>query len=256
MGPVASRAERSGDPAKLVGLLWAPPAGGGRSGLSVERVTRAAVALADREGLDAVTMRRVAEELGVGAMTLYTYVPGRPELVELMVDAVAAQVYAGGRLPGEVAGWRPALEHVVARNWDFHRAHPWTVDVPPGRPVPGPGVTGKYEAELAPLDGIGLGDVEMDQLLAALLGLVAHCARWQVTLDRVVADTSSTDLEWWATVGPELGRAIPEGRYPLAGRVGSAVGEATRSAGDPAGTLRAGVDRLLDGVEQLLAGRR
>jgi len=85
--------ERSsaGNPARTLALLWRHPAvvsrHGPRQGLSIERVVATATQVADSEGLDAVTMRRVAKALGVAPMTLYTYVPGKAELLDLMLDA-------------------------------------------------------------------------------------------------------------------------------------------------------------------------
>ncbi|GEN81335.1 TetR/AcrR family transcriptional regulator [Actinotalea fermentans] len=247
-------ARGSGDPARLVGLLWAASGSGaapGRTGLSTARVVDVAVTLADEEGLAAVTMRRVADALGVGAMSLYTYVPGRAELVELMLDRVAAQVYDGGDLPRDVreaAGWRAGVLRVVDANWAHHLRHPWTIDVPPARPVLGPGVTSKYELELAPLDGIGLSDLEIEHVLSSVLGLVGHAARWTIGVERVRAETALTELEWWETVGPALGAAMGGRSFPLAERVGSAVGEAVQAADDPELSMRYGVERLLDGV--------
>ncbi|HEY1176756.1 MAG TPA: TetR/AcrR family transcriptional regulator, partial [Phytomonospora sp.] len=60
---------------------------GPKQGLTIEAIVRTAIALADAEGLAALSMRKVAERLGVGTMSLYTYVPGKPELLDLMLDA-------------------------------------------------------------------------------------------------------------------------------------------------------------------------
>lgn len=245
MFPVPSNAPRPSDPARLVSLLWEPSDRPGRTGVTKQAVVENAIALADAEGLGALTMRRVAERLGVGAMTLYTHVPGKPELVELMLDAVAGDVYADGALPGHRADWRDGVRHIAERNWRHHLLHPWTVEVVPGRPVLGPGISAKYEAELAPLDGIGLADLEMDQVLCGILALVESTARQQVGLDRVRA--GSGDLDWWATVSPALTRAMGEQRFPLAGRVGAATGEAVE-AGDPRAALHVSLELLLDGV--------
>jgi AcrR family transcriptional regulator len=80
------------DAAKVLELLWgtARPRGrrGPRPALSTERIVRSAIAIADRDGLEAVTMRRLAESLGVRPMALYTYVPGKRELLDLMLDTV------------------------------------------------------------------------------------------------------------------------------------------------------------------------
>lgn len=250
-------AARTGsDPARLVGLLWTPSEAPGRTGLTVGGITATAVALADAEGLAAVTMRRVADSLGVGAMSLYTYVPGRAELVELMLDRVATEVYDGGPTPAEAraaGGWRAGVGRVADANWAHHLTHRWTVDVPPARPVLGPGVSGKYEAELAALDGIGLEDLEIEHVLATVVGLVAYAARWRIGLDRVRAESGLTDEQWWRVVGPSLGAAMQGRSYPLAERVGTAVGEAVNAADDPELSMRYGLDRLLDGVAARLA---
>ncbi|RIQ13298.1 TetR/AcrR family transcriptional regulator [Jiangella rhizosphaerae] len=245
-----SNAPRPSDPTRLISLLWEPSDRPGRSGLSKQAVVENAIAIADAEGLGALTMRRVADRLGVGAMTLYTHVPGKPELVELMLDAVAGEAYADGALPGAQGDWRAGMRHVAERNWGHHLRHPWTVEVVPGRPVLGPGVSAKYEVELAPLDGIGLSDLEMDQVLCGVLALVESTARQQIGLDRVRAGNG--DLDWWATVSPVLAQAMRGRRFPLAERVGAATGEAVE-AGDPLATMRLSLDLLLDGVAGRLA---
>ena len=74
----------------------------------------------------------------VSAMALYPYIAGRPELVELMFDAVAGQAYAGAELPAQKGEWPDRLRHIAAVNWAHLLRHPWIVDVRPGRPVPGP----------------------------------------------------------------------------------------------------------------------
>src|SRR3712207_7527124 len=79
----------SGDRFQLLEVLWAPSTRVGRSGATVGAIIEAAIDLADGAGLEAMTMRSVAERVGVGAMTLYGYVPGKAELLELMLDRVA-----------------------------------------------------------------------------------------------------------------------------------------------------------------------
>ena len=93
---MATELTGTGDPARSMALLWRTTAPGRRSptGLDVDRVVTTAVGLADRHGLAAMTMRAVAAELGVGAMTLYTHVPGKGELVDLMLDQVLRNTQA------------------------------------------------------------------------------------------------------------------------------------------------------------------
>ncbi|GAB7190096.1 TetR/AcrR family transcriptional regulator [Kineococcus sp. NUM-3379] len=239
------------DPARLLTLLWRPHEARGRSGLTPAAVAGAAVGIADAEGLAAVTMRRVADALGTAPMSLYSHVPGKAELVELMLDAAAAEVYADGELPAARPGWREGLRFVAERNRASALAHPWVAEVLPARPVLGPGVTAKYDAELAPLDGIGLSDAQMDHALTSLLGLVTSAARWQTGLERVRAGTGQSDTEWWDSVGPVLAGVMRGRTFPLAERVGAAAGAHADAAGDPAAVLRFGVEALLDGIDAL-----
>ncbi len=246
---MAAKPALVGDPIRLLRLLWSPPEPSRRSGLSVRTVVSAAGRIAAEDGVDALTMRRVAAAVGVAPMSLYSYVPGKAELLELMLDAHAARVYADGDLPTARPQWRDALHFVAARNFDAALAHSWTLDIPAGRPVPGPGITGKYEIELAALDGLGLSDVEMDHALTGLLGLAYASARAQVGLDRVRQATGRDDAEWWRQVGPALESAMRGRRFPLAERVGTAAASVADTAAEPLSTLTYGVSLLLDGLQ-------
>lgn len=245
------------DVGRNLALLWGPQDRPGRSGLTVRAIIRAATTIADRDGLDALSMRRVADHLGVGTMSLYTHVPGKPALVELMIDAACGELYADldepARQPG---GWQQALRFIAERNFEWYLRHPWLLHVLTGRPVLGPHVSEKYEAELRPLDGIGLTDVQMDSVLTLVLAHVEGMARWQVTLGRVRRESGETDDDWWRAQEPALAAVMDGSRFPLAGRVGTAAGEQFQSAGDPAHTLRFGLDRILDGVGLLVGDSR
>lgn len=239
---------RAGDPVSLLTLMWTPQQSAGRSGVTLAAITAAAVAAADADGLSAVTMRRVALDVGIGAMTVYSYLPGRPELLELMLDAVAADTYAGHPMPVERSGWRAGIEYLARRNWEHHLQHRWMADIPPGRPILGPGVTMKYERELEPLDDIGLSDVAMDHLLTTVLGLVTQSARWQISLERIRAESTLTDEQWWRLSQPVLSAALDPADVPISGR----VGETMSSAGEPLASLEFGLQALLDGVAGML----
>lgn len=239
------------DPLALVGLLWEPSTRVGRSGVTIASLVTAAIGLTDVEGLSALTMRRVADDVGVPVMTLYGHVPGKAELIELMLDRVAGATYAGHDVPGEVGDWRAGLEHIAQRVFEHGCAHPWALEVPPARPVLGPGVCRTYELELAPLDGIGLELLEMDETLTAVRSLATSAARWQVTLDGARRDSQLTDLEWWELVGPRIAQAMRDEHLPISSKVGQAVA----SAGDPQRTLTAGLTLMLDGLERRLHAR-
>ncbi|HZD14549.1 MAG TPA: TetR/AcrR family transcriptional regulator [Pseudonocardiaceae bacterium] len=254
---VASERSSAGDPARTLNLLWRSSAAvsrrGPERGLDVDAVVAAATDLADREGLEAVTMRRVAAALGVGAMTLYTYVPGKAELLDLMLDSAYARM---SRADTTGQPWRQRLITIAEENRALFDAHPWAATVSTLRPPLGPGLISKYEHELSALEGLGLDDVEMDDCLSHLLTFVQASAR--AVADARAARTSSAmdDEQWWASNAPLLARVLDERAYPLATRVGTAAGAAHRSAHDPAHTYRFGLHRVLDGLATLIDNRR
>lgn len=246
-----------GDPARTIELLWrgesgpAPVRPGPRRGLSVDAVVAAAVAVADAGGMPALTMRAVAARLGVRAMSVYTYVPGKAELLDLMVDAVHAEA------PSPPAGddWRARIAAVAHANRDLLRRHPWLAEVSTARPVLGPGSIAKYERELGALDGIGLDDVEMD----AALTLVLEHARVAALAERDAAaaqdESGRSPGEWWRERAPLLAARVTAARYPLATRVGTAAGAAQDAAHDAGRAFAFGLERILDGLGVLIARR-
>ena len=241
-------ATQTGDPLQLLQLMWAPATKVGRTGMTVRALTEASIDLADAEGLEALTMRAVAQQVGIGAMTLYGYVPGKAELVELMLDQLAGITYDGHDLPAAREGWREGLRHVADRNYAHTLDHAWVAGIAPARPVLGPGNCLKYEAELAPLDGIGLSDHEMEHALTTVLGMTTAAVRWQLGLQRVRTDSHLSDEQWWALSQPVLGAAMEGMDLPISSR----VGQATASAGNPHASLQAGLDLFLDGLSQRL----
>ncbi|GHH72968.1 TetR family transcriptional regulator [Streptosporangium violaceochromogenes] len=245
------------DPARSLALLWGSHGRTGRSGLTIRSIVEAAIELADAEGLEAVSMRQVAERLRVGTMSLYTHVPGKTELVDLMIDTAYGRLYDDVDAPSSrPGGWREALRFVAARNWDLYLRHPWMLQVVGARPVLGPNASLKYEAELRPLDGVGLSDVEMDSVLALILTHVEGTARAHAGKARVQRETGMTDAEWWVANAPLLGKVMDGGRFPVAARVGEAAGQEYEAASDPERVFAFGLERILDGVAVLIAGRR
>jgi AcrR family transcriptional regulator len=140
-GPRAPRATgrrarppaRSGDPRRSLELLWRthqPAARGPKQRLDLDQIVGTAIEVLDAEGLGTLSMRKVAERLGVGTMSFYTYVPGKSELVDLMFD----QAVAG---PNErVEGpWRERLEQIAHENWWRYHRHPWLLEIAAGARV-------------------------------------------------------------------------------------------------------------------------
>lgn len=242
-----------GDPTRTLSVLWRTNSPNARKDLGVDRIVAVAVALADAEGLDALSMRRVADKLGVGTMSLYTYVPGKAELVDVMVDTVHGETARPDRVPG---GWRGRLTQVARENWALHLRHPWLLQVATNRAVLGPNVVAKYDYELGAVDGIGLTDVEMDAVLGLVLGHVQASARLAVEAAQVEQRTGLTDEQWWRAAAPFLARVFDPERYPTAARVGAAAGEEHGSAYSGEHAFEFGLERVLDGIEALVVSRQ
>lgn len=229
------------DPRASLALLWGEqeqPTRGPKPKLSPQRIAAAAVDLADGEGLDAVSMSKVAAGFGVSAMALYRYVPGKTELVELMVEAVLAE---GPDLSGVPDGdWRAGAREWVRQCARVYSAHPWLLSATAlRRQVMGPRQLGWLDAALAALEPAGLGAAQRHQVFLLLVGLVRNLAQQVSDYDE------EQDREWDRLTGELLARHAD--RFPALTR---AIAE---GAFDPAGAdpLGFGLDRILDGVEAL-----
>lgn len=246
----------NGDPARTLALLWRTGDKPGRSGLTVDRIITTAIDIADTEGLGALSMRRVASQLQSGAMSLYTHISGKSDLIELMVDTVQGELYPGHATPAEQSGdWRVALTYIARQNWDLFRRHPWLLQLTGNRPVLGPNVIRKYDLELTPLDHLGLSDVEIDSSLALVLTHVEAAARVLANATRLRRDSGLSDLEWWQRLEPVLDRFVDDTRFPVASRVGQASSEAYQSVADAGHLLDFGMARILDGIGLLIVAR-
>nr|WP_210743248.1 TetR/AcrR family transcriptional regulator [Nocardia cerradoensis] len=229
-------------------MLWRrelparPVLRGPKQTVEVDEVIRTAVRIADRDGYGAVSIRAVATALGLGPMSLYTYVPDKQALIIAMVDWVA-----GEDAPIDPAA--PLRERLaaVARGVRAELlAHPWLLEVPPWRLDLGPGRLRRYERQLSALEGSGFTDVEMDRTIAVLSDFATGNARTAVAARREADEMS--DARWWEVYGPLLTEAMAGQSFPLAERVGTAVGEQYQAPGDPDGAFEFGLSRLLDGL--------
>jgi AcrR family transcriptional regulator len=243
----------SGDPQRSLELLWRTheaPKRGPKPRLDLDQIVKVAIDVADAEGLATLSMRKVAEALGVGTMSLYTYVPGKSELLDLMLD----QAVAGPNEHGE-GTWRERVERLVHENWWRYHRHPWLLEITMVRPVLGPNVIARYDHELAALDGIGLTDVEMDAVVSLLAGHVEGAARRALEAAHAERNTGQSDEEWWGARAPLLEKLLDPERFPTAVRVGAAAGEEHNAAYAPEHSFEFGLHRILDGVQTLVDRR-
>jgi AcrR family transcriptional regulator len=233
------------DPRATLALLWGEqgrPTRGPKPKLTPQRIAVAAAELADKEGLDAVSMSKVAAGFGVSAMALYRYVPGKAELVELMVESVLAE---GPDLAGVAKGdWRGGLREWARRLWQVYTAHPWLLAaVPMRRQLMGPHQLQWLDAALAVLEPTPLTAAERHKVFLLVVGLVRNLAQQHGDRDE------EEERQWDRLAGEVLARHAD--RFPALTR---AVAE---GAFEPDGTdpLDFGLDRIADGVEALVAGR-
>lgn len=255
---MATEMSGRGDPARTIATLWGTrllPRRGPKHTLTTARVIAAAVEIADSDrDLATLSMRRVAESLGVGTMSLYTYIASRDELVEAMLDTVYGEAVQQLGPRGDAA-WADGLRQVAQVNWNVYLRHPWVLQVFTGRPPLGPHAIAKYERELSVIDGIGLTDVEVDAVITLVHTHVEGVARRRIEADRAVRRTGVSDEQWWQDVQPLLAEVFDPAQFPIAARVGEAAGQAHHAAHSPEHAYTFGLDRLLQGVAMLIQDR-
>lgn len=223
---------------------------GPKAAQTARSIAKAAIIIADEEGLTALSMRNIAAKLSMSTMALYNHFPGKSELLSVMVDEIA-----GEALSSTSGDWRERTTALAYSNWQCFLRHPWLPSVENYRPVIGPNVLRKYDQELAVFDGLGLTDIEMDFALSSLLALVKGCAMTAIDANGVLKQQTETDGEWWGARQPLLAELNVQDRFPLASRVGEAVGQHANAPQSPEEAFRFGLDRWIAGMQALVAGR-
>jgi AcrR family transcriptional regulator len=208
------------------------------------RIAAVAVALADTEGFEAVSMRRVAQELGAGTMTLYHYVANKDELVTLMVDRVLGEIL----IPAEElpSAWRPAMAAIAKASLTALRSHRWMLDRL-GDSRPGPNGLRHFEQSLR-----AMSDVEIGQKarLEAIVLIDEYVFGFAI---REAQESAEHDRGWAPGVREFFQRELDGGEFP---RVRELLGDDADGAVDrvaevffEAGRFERGLERLLDGIE-------
>ncbi|MEU8639166.1 TetR/AcrR family transcriptional regulator C-terminal domain-containing protein [Amycolatopsis sp. NPDC048633] len=219
-------------------LVWERPEPPDRpvpAPLSRERIVRTAIELADVNGLEAVSLRKVAAALDVGPMRLYGYIATKEELLDLMLDAVYAEIRPAG------AGWREALTSVAEATRRAVHRHEWLADLIGGRPQLGPNALARGEAVLAAMDGVDV-DVVMP-VVTAVDAYVIGTVRREIAERRAERASGMNQRQWQAAYGPYLERTFATGRYPALETV---IRDAAHLDADE--TFRLGLGFLLDGI--------
>lgn len=208
--------------------------------LSADAVVAAAIRVADADGLEAASMARVAADLGVATMTLYTYVPSRADLVALMVD----EVLVARRLTGGSGGWRERVSFFAARTREMFVAHPWLTEVSLVRPPLGPGTMSEREFVIATMTAAGLPTAEINRAALAVTGYVYSFAREAGEDTRLSRASGQSTESWRLERGEFWEKWFDVEAYPAMTGLWNAGGfeEQTQSA------FEYGLSLLLDGI--------
>ena len=206
-------------------------------------------------------MRRVARELGLGTMSLYHYVRGKDELLDLMSDAIL-----GGQIVDDAElqkGWRAGLRAIAfATRANFER-HPWLMGAmhPRPRAIPGPNSLRHFDQSVAAVADTGV-DVKTQMEIVALVDDYVFGFVLRASLATFEAREEEAEPGWMQAVFDYMWGELETGAYPNIAR----IAEANRAAGGrdedlaemalDQGRFERGLDRLLDGVEVELKRRR
>jgi AcrR family transcriptional regulator len=223
------------------------PSKGPKPGLSLERIVDAGVKVAETEGSAAVSMSRVAAELGSSAMALYRYVAAKDELLQLMVDAAAADLAAA---PQPSESWREGLGRWA---WSYHgllRRNSWVLRIPISGPPVTPNQLTWLEHGLAALRDTGLHEGEKMSVILLVTGYVRNEATLAADLQAAAAAAGADHMPRW---GQQILRLADPERFPaLHAAIASGIFD---QDDDPDDEFAFGLERVLDGIEALVRAR-
>lgn len=229
----------TGPTVDLIDVLWnrrPGPTRGPKATLTLDALAGAAVEIADAEGIDAVSMQRVAERLGFSKMAIYRHVPNKDVLLAVMIDrAVEAPPDLGGQ-----RGWRSKLRRYAEELWAVWQRHPWLPNVTLGTRVMGPNETGWVEQAVRSLAGTGLrGDQQIDAVL-----LVSA----QVRMAHSLATAGSMPWDSGRHLSPAMTDVVRDNADAYPAILAAATGSDSRPLRKVTDGM--GLDCILDGIEQ------
>ncbi|MEV8057447.1 TetR/AcrR family transcriptional regulator [Streptomyces antimycoticus] len=233
--------------AEYVNIWMRPerPARGPKPAYSRAQITEAAVLIADVEGLEAATMRRIAAEIGAGAMSLYRYVPSRDDLIELMADHLMGEVDVTGMPSGD---WRADLTRYANQTRAMWLRHPWIATIHRALPGHGPNQLGLIERVMGALDPY----VSIDEnlaLMAILNGYVEGVVREEVVVAEEIRRSGLSELEFMARSLPRVQELLASAEYPIFTKIVTEAGQPLLNHDDQ---FRYGLERVLDCIAAAL----
>jgi AcrR family transcriptional regulator len=233
--------------AEYVNIWMRPerPAYGPKPVYSRGQITETVIRIADAEGLEAATMRRIAAEIGGGAMSLYRYVPSRDDLVELMADQIMGEIDVAGMPSGD---WRTDLTRYADGLRAMWLRHPWIASVQRSLPSFGPCQLLLIERLMGVLDDV----IPIDEnlgLIAMLSGYIEGTVREEISSAKELRRSGLSESEWMARSHPYVAQLVKSGEYPMFTKIVMQARQPHLSRDDQ---FRAGLQRVLDYIAAAL----
>jgi AcrR family transcriptional regulator len=205
--------------------------------LTRERVLGAAVALADRDGVRALSMRKLAQALGVEAMSLYHHVAGKDDILDGMIDVVFGEI----DLPTDETDWKAAMRRRAISAREALRRHPWATGLMESRPTPGPANLRHHDAVLGVLRNAGFPLALAAHAYALLDSYIYGFALQETSLPFHTPEET-------AEVAQAIMESFPTGDYPYLTEI--AVDHVLQPGYDFGDEYEFGLDLILDGLER------
>lgn len=232
-----------------VDLLWGlrePARRGPKPALTVAQIARTGIQIADEEGLAALSMQRIARELGVGTMTLYTYIPDKNALLEVMFDLAFEDTTPSPA----TGGWREFLEQMATATMAAYERHPWALQIFVGGPPLGPSQLRFLEAALQALADTGLTDREKLQAVMSVSSLVRGAAHIAVGISAHVLGSGLTAEQLEAQYAEAYTRVLTPEEFPATLDVLAATSAPPSEPEADDYGFEFGLRHLLDGIER------
>lgn len=231
---------------KSLQLLWEglpEPEKGPKPKLTLEQIVAAGIELADNEGVEALSMRKLAQQLDVGTMSLYRYVPSKDDLLNLMLDAAVTP--SERRMAAPDQGWREFLRVAAYDARQMYMRHPWILQTNWSRPVIGPNSMRDLDLFLTGTKSLPMTDQERMNLASVFDAFVLGCARQELLWVNAAAESEMTDEEFWTYQLPWLTGAMESGNYPAMAELADDTFD-----GGWEETFELGLQLFLDGIQR------
>ncbi|HEX6150679.1 TetR/AcrR family transcriptional regulator [Nocardioides sp.] len=212
---------------------------GSRAPWTREQLLRAAIDLADEDGIDSLSMRRLSRELGGGTMSLYNHISNKDDLLDGMIDAVFSEI----ELPDSAPGWQDAMRHRARSMREAMTRHPWAIGLMESRQTPGPATLSHHDAVIKCLLDAGFPLSLAAHAFAALDSYIYGFALQEKSLSFGTPEETSE-------LAKAFLRQFPTQEYPHLAKL--TIEHVMQPGYDYGDEYEFGLGLILDGLERLL----